>query len=102
MILAISLWDKVKHWRFCQFIAFLYLCRCNENNTGLQLAIPLRAPTVEVQREEYGAVEVESVLTVAFSNRRMTVECVAFNLAGVSSDTLAVNVNGEHSIICPF
>lgn len=66
---------------------------CNENNTGLQLAIPLRAPTVEVQREEYGAVEVESVLTVAFSNRRMTVECVAFNLAGVSSDTLAVNVN---------
>uniref|UniRef100_A0A669C5F7 receptor protein-tyrosine kinase n=1 Tax=Oreochromis niloticus TaxID=8128 RepID=A0A669C5F7_ORENI len=50
--------------------------------TGLQMAIPLQAPTVEVQREEYGAVEVESVLTVAFSNRRMTVECVAFNLAG--------------------
>uniref|UniRef100_A0A669F6I3 receptor protein-tyrosine kinase n=1 Tax=Oreochromis niloticus TaxID=8128 RepID=A0A669F6I3_ORENI len=58
-----------------------------------------QSPTVEVQREEYGAVEVESVLTVAFSNRRMTVECVAFNLAGVSSDTLAMNVNGEHSII---
>ncbi|XP_031606829.1 macrophage colony-stimulating factor 1 receptor isoform X2 [Oreochromis aureus] len=66
---------------------------CNENNSGLQMAIPLQAPTVEVQREEYGAVEVESVLTVAFSNRRMTVECVAFNLAGVSSDTLAMNVN---------
>lgn len=66
---------------------------CNENNSGLQMAIPLQAPTVEVQREEYGAVEVESVLTVAFSNRRMTVECVAFNLAGVSSDTLAMNIN---------
>uniref|UniRef100_A0A4W6C4I4 receptor protein-tyrosine kinase n=1 Tax=Lates calcarifer TaxID=8187 RepID=A0A4W6C4I4_LATCA len=53
----------------------------------LQMAIPLQAPTVEVQREEYGAVEVESVLTVGPSSRRMTVECVAFNLVGVSSDT---------------
>lgn len=59
------------------------------------MAIPLQAPTVEVQREEYGAVEVESVLTVGLSNRRMTVECVAFNLVGVSSDTFTVEVTGE-------
>lgn len=59
------------------------------------MAIPLQAPTVEVQRVEYGAVEVESVLTVGLSNRRMTVECVAFNLVGVSSDTFTVEVTGE-------
>uniref|UniRef100_A0A672YXG1 receptor protein-tyrosine kinase n=1 Tax=Sphaeramia orbicularis TaxID=375764 RepID=A0A672YXG1_9TELE len=48
--------------------------RCKENNTGMQMAIPL----------QYGAVEVESVLTVGPSSRRMTVECVAFNLVGIS------------------
>ncbi|XP_032384009.1 macrophage colony-stimulating factor 1 receptor isoform X1 [Etheostoma spectabile] len=68
---------------------------CNENTTGMQLAIPLQAPTVEVQREEYGAVEVESVLTVRPSSRRMTVECVAFNLVGVSSDTFAMDVSDK-------
>ncbi|TKS72411.1 Macrophage colony-stimulating factor 1 receptor 1 [Collichthys lucidus] len=68
---------------------------CNENNTGLQMAVPLQAPTVEVQREEYGAVEVESVLTVGPSSRRMTVECVAFNLVGVSSDTFAMEVSDK-------
>uniref|UniRef100_A0AAQ4PJF2 receptor protein-tyrosine kinase n=1 Tax=Gasterosteus aculeatus aculeatus TaxID=481459 RepID=A0AAQ4PJF2_GASAC len=68
---------------------------CNENTSGLQLAIPLQAPTVEVQREEYGAVEVESVLTVGPSSRRMTVECVAFNLVGVSSDTFAMEVSDK-------
>lgn len=59
------------------------------------MAVPLQAPTVEVQREEYGAVEVESVLTVGLSNRRMTVECVAFNLVGVGSDTFTMEVSGE-------
>ncbi|KAK2849203.1 hypothetical protein Q5P01_009037 [Channa striata] len=68
---------------------------CNESNSGLQMAIALQAPTVEVQREEYGAVEVESVLTVGPSSRRMTVECVAFNLVGVSSDTFAMDVTDE-------
>ncbi|XP_072251920.1 macrophage colony-stimulating factor 1 receptor 1-like isoform X2 [Leuresthes tenuis] len=68
---------------------------CNENTTGLQLAIPLQAPTVEVQREEYGAVEVESVLTVGLSSQRMTVECVAFNIVGVSSDTFAMEVSDK-------
>ncbi|MED6287095.1 Macrophage colony-stimulating factor 1 receptor 1 [Characodon lateralis] len=68
---------------------------CNENTSGLQLAIPLQAPTVEVQREEYGAVEVESVLTVGPSRQRMTVECVAFNLVGVSRDTLAMEVSDK-------
>ncbi|KAF3838255.1 hypothetical protein F7725_010023 [Dissostichus mawsoni] len=66
---------------------------CNENTSGLQLAIPLQAPTVEIQREEFGAVEVESVLTVGRSTRRMTVECVAFNLVGISSDTFAMEVS---------
>ena len=56
---------------------------------------PLLAQTVEVQREEYGPVEVESVLTVGPSNRRMTVECVAFNLAGVGKDTFAMEVSGK-------
>lgn len=68
---------------------------CNENTSGLQLAIPLQAPTVEVQREEYGPVEVESVLTVGPSSQRMTVECVAFNLVGVSRDTLAMEVSDK-------
>ncbi|XP_071373460.1 macrophage colony-stimulating factor 1 receptor 1-like [Centroberyx affinis] len=70
---------------------------CNENKTGqgMQMPIPLQAPTVEVQREEYGAVEVESVLTVGPSSRRMTVECVAFNLVGVSSDTFAMEVSDK-------
>lgn len=68
---------------------------CNENTTGMQMPVPLQAPTVEVQREEYGAVEVESVLTVGLSNRRMTVECVAFNVVGVSSDTLAMEVSDK-------
>ncbi|XP_061758118.1 macrophage colony-stimulating factor 1 receptor [Nerophis ophidion] len=68
---------------------------CNESNTGMQMAIPLQAQTVEVQREEYGAVEVESVLTVGPSSRRMTVECVAFNLVGVDSDTFAMEVSDK-------
>nr|XP_057919433.1 macrophage colony-stimulating factor 1 receptor isoform X1 [Doryrhamphus excisus] len=68
---------------------------CNESNTGMQMATPLQAQTVEVQREEYGAVEVESVLTVGPSSRRMTVECVAFNLVGVGSDTFAMEVSDK-------
>ncbi|XP_049599936.1 macrophage colony-stimulating factor 1 receptor 1 isoform X2 [Syngnathus scovelli] len=68
---------------------------CNENNTGLQMATLLQAQTVELQRGEYGAVAVESVLTVGPSSRRMTVECVAFNLVGVSSDTFAMEVSDK-------
>lgn len=68
---------------------------CKENNTGTHMPIPLQAPTVEVQREEYGAVEVESVLTVGPSSRRMTVECVAYNVVGVSSDTFAMEVSDK-------
>ncbi|KAM3866531.1 macrophage colony-stimulating factor 1 receptor [Diretmus argenteus] len=68
---------------------------CHENTTGMQIPIALQAPTVEVQREEYGTVEVESVLTVGPSSRRMTVECVAFNLVGASSDTFALEVSDK-------
>lgn len=57
---------------------------------------------MEVQREEYGAVEVESILTVGPSSQRMTVECVAFNVVGVSSDTFAMEVSGEHYNIYLF
>uniref|UniRef100_A0A665U0Q9 receptor protein-tyrosine kinase n=1 Tax=Echeneis naucrates TaxID=173247 RepID=A0A665U0Q9_ECHNA len=69
---------------------------CNESTTGQQMAIPLQALTVEVQRKEYGAVGVESVLTVGPSSQRMTLECVAFNLVGVSSDTFAMEVSGVY------
>uniref|UniRef100_A0A665U0V3 receptor protein-tyrosine kinase n=1 Tax=Echeneis naucrates TaxID=173247 RepID=A0A665U0V3_ECHNA len=68
---------------------------CNESTTGQQMAIPLQALTVEVQRKEYGAVGVESVLTVGPSSQRMTLECVAFNLVGVSSDTFAMEVSDQ-------
>nr|XP_046261801.1 macrophage colony-stimulating factor 1 receptor [Scatophagus argus] len=68
---------------------------CKGNTSGLQAAVPLQGLTVEVQREEYGAVEVESVLTVGLSNQRMTVECVAFNLVGFSSDTFAMEVSDK-------
>ncbi|XP_051936314.1 macrophage colony-stimulating factor 1 receptor [Hippocampus zosterae] len=68
---------------------------CNESNTGVQMATLLQAQTVQLQREEYGTVAVESVLTVGPSNRRMTVECVAFNLVGVSSDTFAMEVSDK-------
>lgn len=83
----------------CCLLSWLWTChlwcRCNGHEAGLQMAIPLQAPTVEVQRGEYGAVEVESVLTVGLSSRRMTVECVAYNLVGISSDTFTVEVSGE-------
>ncbi|KAJ8337583.1 hypothetical protein SKAU_G00365490 [Synaphobranchus kaupii] len=54
---------------------------CSENVSATPE--PLQAETVEVQREVYGPVEVESVLTVGPSSHRMTVECVAYNLAGM-------------------
>ncbi|XP_010895132.2 macrophage colony-stimulating factor 1 receptor isoform X3 [Esox lucius] len=81
-------------------IIFWYQCfgireTCNENTTGVQMPTPLLAQTFETQREEYGAVEVESVLTVGQSNHRMTVECVAFNLVGVSKDTFAIEVSDK-------
>uniref|UniRef100_A0A673XCG7 receptor protein-tyrosine kinase n=1 Tax=Salmo trutta TaxID=8032 RepID=A0A673XCG7_SALTR len=68
---------------------------CNENTTGLQMPAPLLAQTVEVRREEYGAVEIQSVLTVEPSSHRMTVECVAFNLVGVGKDTFAMEVSSK-------
>lgn len=55
---------------------------------------------MEVQREENGAVEVESVLTVGMANQRMTVECVAFNLVGISRDTFAMEVSSECMRFC--
>ncbi|KAL0974036.1 hypothetical protein UPYG_G00214550 [Umbra pygmaea] len=81
-------------------VIFWYQCfgireTCNENATGVQMPTPLSAQTVEVQRDEYGWVEVESVLTVGQSARRMTVECVAFNLVGVSKDTFAIEVSDK-------
>ncbi|KAK7137583.1 hypothetical protein R3I94_013286 [Phoxinus phoxinus] len=60
---------------------------CPENTTDLQ---PIQTQTVEVQKEPHGAVGVESVLTVG-PNRRMTVVCVAFNLAGQGSDVFSMD-----------
>ncbi|KAM9375535.1 macrophage colony-stimulating factor 1 receptor [Pholidichthys leucotaenia] len=68
---------------------------CSENTTDLQLAIAPQPLTVEIQHEEYGTVEVESVLTVGPSKQRMTVECVAFNLVGVSRDTFTMEVTDQ-------
>ncbi|KAJ8015320.1 hypothetical protein DPEC_G00024900 [Dallia pectoralis] len=68
---------------------------CNENTTGEPTTTSLPAQTLEVHREEYGAVEVESILTVVQSNYRMTVECVAFNLVGESKDTFAIEVSDK-------
>ncbi|XP_036403975.1 macrophage colony-stimulating factor 1 receptor [Megalops cyprinoides] len=81
---------------------FWYQCSgirttCSENATSGPE--PLQAQTVEVQREEYGPVEVESVLTVGPSSHRMTVECVAFNLVGMGSDTFAMEVS--HKLFTP-
>ncbi|XP_066522884.1 macrophage colony-stimulating factor 1 receptor-like [Hoplias malabaricus] len=62
---------------------------CSENST-LETSLPTPVETVEVQREEFGAVEVESTLTIEPSDLTMTVECVASNVAGQGSDTFPV------------
>ncbi|KAK9963662.1 hypothetical protein ABG768_006830 [Culter alburnus] len=64
---------------------------CPENTTDLQ---PIQTQTVEFQKEPYGSVGVESVLTVG-PNRRMTVVCVAFNLVGQGSDTFSMDVSDQ-------
>ncbi|TMS17630.1 Macrophage colony-stimulating factor 1 receptor 1 [Larimichthys crocea] len=74
---------------------YTFYAKSDLANASITFKSKCIAPTVEVQREEYGAVEVESVLTVGPSSRRMTVECVAFNLVGVSSDTFAMEVSGK-------
>uniref|UniRef100_A0A8B9KZW2 receptor protein-tyrosine kinase n=1 Tax=Astyanax mexicanus TaxID=7994 RepID=A0A8B9KZW2_ASTMX len=57
---------------------------------GNSPAKPIPAETVEVEREEFGVVEVESVLSITPSDQKMTVECIAVNRAGKDSDTLFV------------
>ncbi|XP_067313076.1 macrophage colony-stimulating factor 1 receptor-like isoform X2 [Pseudorasbora parva] len=64
---------------------------CPENTTDLQ---PIHTQTVEVQKEPYGSVGVESVLTVG-ANRKMTVVCVAFNLAGQGSDIFSMDSSDQ-------
>ncbi|XP_052471601.1 macrophage colony-stimulating factor 1 receptor [Carassius gibelio] len=63
---------------------------CPENSTGLQ---PLQTQTLVLQEKPYGSVGVESVLTLGPSHQRMTVVCVAFNLAGQDSDTFTMDVS---------
>uniref|UniRef100_A0A3B1K7Q1 receptor protein-tyrosine kinase n=1 Tax=Astyanax mexicanus TaxID=7994 RepID=A0A3B1K7Q1_ASTMX len=62
---------------------------CTDNST-LSPAKPIPAETVEVEREEFGVVVVESVLSITPSDQKMTVECIAVNRAGKDSDTLFV------------
>uniref|UniRef100_A0A3B4DQN8 receptor protein-tyrosine kinase n=1 Tax=Pygocentrus nattereri TaxID=42514 RepID=A0A3B4DQN8_PYGNA len=62
---------------------------CMENST-LETLQPIPAEMVEVQREEFGAVELESALAIAPSDQTMTVECVAVNVAGHGSDTFPI------------
>ncbi|XP_043112984.1 macrophage colony-stimulating factor 1 receptor [Puntigrus tetrazona] len=65
---------------------------CPENSTGLQ---PVQTQTLAFHKDPYGAVGVESVLTVGPSNQRMTVVCVAFNQVGQGSDTFAMDVSDQ-------
>ncbi|XP_036431546.1 macrophage colony-stimulating factor 1 receptor [Colossoma macropomum] len=62
---------------------------CMENST-LETPQPIPAETVEVQRKEFGEVEVESALAITPSDQTMTVECVAVNVAGQGSDTFPI------------
>ncbi|KAJ8405469.1 hypothetical protein AAFF_G00319420 [Aldrovandia affinis] len=105
--IAVVRWENVttltcKSFGYPAPSIFWYQCSgirttCSENATAVPE--PLLAQTVEVQREKYGPVEVESVLTVGPSNSRMTVECVALNLAGVGSATFAMEVS--HKLFIP-
>uniref|UniRef100_A0A673XEZ2 receptor protein-tyrosine kinase n=1 Tax=Salmo trutta TaxID=8032 RepID=A0A673XEZ2_SALTR len=105
MPVAVVRWENITTLTCTSFgypapIILWYQCSgirttCNENTTGLQMPAPLLAQTVEVRREEYGAVEIQSVLTVEPSSHRMTVECVAFNLVGVGKDTFAMEVSSK-------
>uniref|UniRef100_A0A8B9KY23 receptor protein-tyrosine kinase n=1 Tax=Astyanax mexicanus TaxID=7994 RepID=A0A8B9KY23_ASTMX len=62
---------------------------CTDNST-LSPAKPIPAETVEVEREEFGVVEVESVLSITPSDQKMTVECIAVNRAGKDIKFLAI------------
>uniref|UniRef100_A0A8B9RHP9 receptor protein-tyrosine kinase n=1 Tax=Astyanax mexicanus TaxID=7994 RepID=A0A8B9RHP9_ASTMX len=63
--------------------------KCTDNST-LSPAKPIPAETVEVEREEFGVVEVESVLSITPSDQKMTVECIAVNRAGKDIKFLAI------------
>ncbi|XP_062857069.1 macrophage colony-stimulating factor 1 receptor-like [Trichomycterus rosablanca] len=63
---------------------------CRENSTSdTHPLVPVQ--TVTVQTDKFEPVKVESVLTITPSNEKMTVECVAHNLLGESSDTFPVD-----------
>ncbi|KPP77067.1 hypothetical protein Z043_103534 [Scleropages formosus] len=62
---------------------------CSENATNNLKILP--AQTVNVKREDFGPVEVDSVLTVDPASQRETLECVAKNLAGEGKVTVAMD-----------
>ncbi|KAL4631354.1 macrophage colony-stimulating factor 1 receptor isoform X1 [Arapaima gigas] len=64
---------------------------CSMNATDGWKILP--AQTVEVKRVDFGKVEVESMLTVNPVSQRATLECVATNLAGKSSTTVAIDIS---------
>uniref|UniRef100_A0A8C9S1U1 receptor protein-tyrosine kinase n=1 Tax=Scleropages formosus TaxID=113540 RepID=A0A8C9S1U1_SCLFO len=64
---------------------------CSENATNNLKILP--AQTVNVKREDFGPVEVDSVLTVDPASQRETLECVAKNLAGEGKVTVAMDVS---------
>uniref|UniRef100_A0A8C2Q0S1 receptor protein-tyrosine kinase n=1 Tax=Cyprinus carpio TaxID=7962 RepID=A0A8C2Q0S1_CYPCA len=85
-----------KLYNFIFLIAFQFtFIYCPENSTGLQ---PIQTQTLALQKNPYGSVGVESVLTVGPSNQRMTVVCVAFNLVGQGRDTFAMDVSGKQTL----
>lgn len=54
----------------------------------------ITAETVEVKRVEFGPVEVESFITITPSDQKMTVACVAKNLAGEDRALFPIDQSG--------
>lgn len=64
---------------------------CTENTIDVEARQLITAETVEVENKEFGPVKVESIIIVASSNQKMTVECVAENLVGQDSDAFLLD-----------
>ncbi|KAF7702314.1 macrophage colony-stimulating factor 1 receptor isoform X2 [Silurus meridionalis] len=64
---------------------------CSDNSTNLETHQLFTADTVEVKKDEFGPVEVESFITVTPSYHKLTIECVASNLIGQDSNAFPID-----------
>ncbi|MCI4381601.1 hypothetical protein PGIGA_G00253930 [Pangasianodon gigas] len=64
---------------------------CTENSTDMEARQLITAEAVEVRNDEFGPVEVESLITITPSHQKMTVECVAQNLFGQDSNAFPID-----------